>query len=144
MGTAAVQPLIRDPAHTGGGDMPFDFMIAISATRAQGHAAIIDDLGIREADRNVISGRSKLLEVRRLANPHERIVGFLTIERVGLHPFLAAGNAVGTWVGDNAVPSLLEVLHDRLSGQRRQSLAIRLIRRAGNDHAHNAILCIVP
>ena len=51
-------------------------------------------LGFAKSGRNVISGWSKLLEVSRLADPHEGIVGFLTIERIRLHPFLAAGEAV--------------------------------------------------
>ena len=61
-------------------------------------AAIIDDLRVREADGDVVSRRTELLEVARLADTHERIVRLLAVQSVGLQPLFAACNPVGAGV----------------------------------------------
>ena len=136
---AAVEPLIWRTAHARGGDMTFH-LVAASDAGAQAREAIIDDLRIGEADGDVISSRTEFLEVGRLADAHERIVGLLAVQSIGLQPLLAACNPVGVGRGDHTISALIEVVDHGLAGERRQGRAVRLVLRAGNDHADDALL----
>ena len=85
--------------------MPFDLVFTICARgAAQRRAAPIDELGIRKADRDVASGRTELLEVSRHTNAHEGIVRLLSIQGVGLDPFLTSAYAIRAAPGFATTP----------------------------------------
>src|SRR5581483_10020902 len=98
------EALIRRTAQAGAVDLALDFPVAAQlATTRSGiaHASagsvgtpVVDDPGIGEADGDVIAGRAEFLEVARLADPHERIVRLLAVQRVGLNPLLAERDAI--------------------------------------------------
>jgi len=60
--------------------------------------AVVDDLRIGEADRDVIAARSELLEVSRLVRLDEGLDILGSIERVRLQPLLTARSAIGPGV----------------------------------------------
>src|SRR5262249_28000261 len=98
-GAAGVESLVRRPAETLDIHLPLDGVGAGAGgavgAGADGGLAVIDDLRVGKADAHVVSARPELLEVARLANADEGIVGVLAIQRVGLEPFFAARNPVG-------------------------------------------------
>src|SRR5207342_52084 len=76
--TAAVQSLVRRAADAHVGDQTAQRVVALSRRReggAEWSEPGTDDGWVREADGHVISSRPKLLEVRRAADLHERVVG---------------------------------------------------------------------
>ena len=106
-------------------------------TCADSCQATVDDLRIGEADRNVVAGRTVLLEVAGFTDAHERIVGLLPVQGVGLQPLFTSGDAVCRWVGHNAVSSLHHVGNEGLANQWRRSYTVSFERWAGNDSACN-------
>ena len=91
---AAVEPFIRRPAHALGRDRADDGIGAVGARQARVRVAAtadrlfagVDDRRIGEADRHVVRSRPILLEEARLTNAEERVVGLLTVKRIGLKP----------------------------------------------------------
>ena len=65
-------------------------------------------------------------------------MGLLAVQGIGLEPFFATRNPVGSWGGYYAVPSWHQVGNDGLASQWGQCLVIRFVPRAGNDGARNA------
>ena len=146
VGAAAVESLIRRAAHALARDHSGHRIAAVGArdvgVGAGAHAAqaAVDDRRVGKADRHVVARRPVLLEEVRLADPQERIVRLLAIQGIGLQPLLASGNPVGPGRGHHAVPSRHQVGDHGLARERRQSRAVRLVLRAGHDHARDAFL----
>ncbi len=115
----AVQSLIRWPAHACAGDHSCHGLEArrCAGTGAERLSAVIDGLRIGKADGNVVSRRSKLLEVARFIDLDESFVVLAAIQGVGLQPFFAPGNPVGPGRGYDAVPSGRHIRNDHLAGQ---------------------------
>src|SRR6516165_2365532 len=85
---AGVESLVRCPAQALHIHLPVDGVAAwTDSTKGAGTdriVAVIDDLRIGKANAHVVAGRPVLLEVARLPNADERIVGVLAIQSVGL------------------------------------------------------------
>src|SRR5712671_2782020 len=96
---------------------------------------VCDQLRIGEADGNVVSGRSKLLEVGRFVDLDEGFVVLAAVESVGLEPLFTAGNSVGRWGSNDPVTSGRHSVNDGLAAERGQSRAVRLVLRADRDYA---------
>src|SRR5882724_1862915 len=94
-----------------------------------------DELRIGEADGNVVSGWSKLLEVGRFVDLDEGFVVLAAVESVGLEPLFTAGNAVRRGGSNDAVTSGRHTVHNGLTAKWGQSRAVRLVLRADRDHA---------
>src|SRR2546421_5200984 len=99
---------------------------------------IRDELRIGKADGNVVSSRSKLLEVARFVDLDKSFVVLAAIQSVGLQPLLTGRDPISRRSGYDAVPSGWHIRDDRLTGQRGQSGAVSLILRADRDHARDA------
>src|SRR5262249_11730394 len=134
----------RRAAHALGGDAALDRVVAVRAgnvdVRAIAHTlqATLDDLRVGEADGHVITGRTELLEITRLTDTQERVVRLLAVQSVPLQPLLAARDAVGGGRRDHAVASGHHVGDHRLTGERRERLAVALEARARDDGAGDA------
>src|ERR1700756_5760329 len=87
----------------------------------------------------MVGSRTEFLEVTRLADSGEYIVGLLSIQCVGLQPFFASGNPVSPRRSNDAPPSRHEAIDYRLARQWGQSCAVRFVLRTGDDHARNAL-----
>ena len=105
----------------------------------EGRLAGVDDRRVGKADGHVVTCRPILLEVTRLADLDERIVGFPTVQSVGLEPLFTFRYPVGSRRGHHAVPTRGQVGNDCLARQRRKSCAVRFVFWADRNHARDVI-----
>jgi hypothetical protein len=124
-GAAGIESLVRSPAQALDIHLPIDCVGArTDRTGAAGASTNVlspgvDDRGIGKSDGHVISGRPVLLEVARLADADEGLVGMLAIQRVGLDPLFTACDTVRARVGLDAEFIGHQVGNDRLASQGR-------------------------
>ena len=69
-------------------------------------------------------------------------MGLLSVQGIGLEPFFAVSDPVGSGVRLHPVASRHEVGDNRLTHQGRQRLTIRLVPRTGDNHAHNSVVAV--
>src|SRR6185312_4656582 len=141
---AAVKTLIGRAALTLHGHGALHRVLAVIGVGRLGSCALrceprVDDRRIGKADHDVEARRTELLEVRRTADFDERVVGLLSIQSVGLQPFLAAPDAVRARRGLDSVAPRHEVRDHRLSRERRKRAAVGLVLRARDDHADQSV-----
>ena len=111
--TAAIEPLVRHPAHALGRDLARDRIGAVGARQidiraiADFRQAGINDRRIGKADGHTERRGPVFLEVGWLADLEESVVGLLPIQSVGLQPFFSSGNPVGPpgWPRFRTVPA---------------------------------------
>ena len=112
----------------------------VTQTRTVGVVAtIVDGLRVRETDLRVEATRTEFLELPWLAWTNERLVRLAAVERIGLQPFFAAGDAIR--VGDrlDLVQPTWQVGNHGLTCQRRHCDVIRLVLRTRDDHRRDVI-----
>src|SRR6201987_3080940 len=78
---------------------------------------------------------SEFLEVAGLVGLDERLVRLAAVEGIGLQPFFAAADTIGARRGRDLVEARIQIGDNRLTGQGRQSLTVRLVFRTDRDHA---------
>ena len=100
----------------------------------------LDDRRVGKAHRDVVAAGTELLEVARLAGHDERLDRLGAVERVGLQPFLALGEAVAARRGHHLVQAGVHVGDDGVTRKRRQRHAVRFVLRAGHDHADRSFV----
>src|SRR5207344_999277 len=88
------------------------------AAGADRRFAGVDDRRIGEADDYVVRSRPIFLEGARLTHAEERVVGLLTIKRIGLKPLFTPANPVGPGRGNYAIASGHQVGNHRLASKR--------------------------